>query len=57
MINLSFPETWWWKNYRDGVVAITVETVLGKGGMTDDWIEPLDQKKLGKAMAEALIDY
>jgi hypothetical protein len=56
-LNLSFPETWWWTNYRERVMAITLETVFGKGGLSDRWIEPKDQRNLGEAIGAALVNY
>jgi len=32
-LNYAFSEAWWWKNMFDDGVALTIETVYGKGGV------------------------
>ena len=50
-----FPETWWWKNQRDAVNAITLETTYGRAGF-NHWITQDDLRDLGRALAEAIYD-
>ena len=53
----SYPESWWWKNFQDRVMAITLETTYGRAGYTPKWIEPSDLRKLGRDVALAIRDY
>ena len=53
----SYPESWWWKNFRDHVMSITLETTYGRAGYAPKWIEPSDLYKLGHDLALAIRDY
>lgn len=53
----TYPESWWWKNFQDDVMAITMETTYGRAGYAPDWITPEDLRYLGGMMALALGDY
>lgn len=53
----SYPESWWWKNFQDGVMAITLETTYGRAGYAPSWIAPDDLRKLGRDVALAVRDY
>jgi Cytosolic carboxypeptidase N-terminal domain/Zinc carboxypeptidase len=53
----SYPESWWWKNFQDHVMAITLETTYGRAGYAPRWIEPSDLRKLGHDVALAIRDY
>ena len=53
----SYPESWWWENFQDHVMAITMETTYGRAGYAPKWIEPSDLRKLGHDMALAIRDY
>ena len=53
----SYPESWWWKNFQDLVMAITLETTYGRAGYAPRWIEPSDLRKLGHDVALAVRDY
>lgn len=53
----SYPESWWWKNFQDHVMAITLETTYGRAGYAPKWIEPSDLRKLGHDVALAIRDY
>jgi Zinc carboxypeptidase len=51
-----FPETWWWMNRQDQVVAMTLETVYGKAGF-DHWVTTDDIRHLGEALAYGITCY
>lgn len=53
----SYPETWWWQNFGADVMAITLETVYGRGGFAPRWVTPDDMRALGRALIPALLDY
>jgi Cytosolic carboxypeptidase N-terminal domain/Zinc carboxypeptidase len=53
----TYPESFWWRNFKDEVMAITMETTYGRAGYSPDWITPADLRSLGDAMAFALGDY
>lgn len=48
-----FPETWWWANRKDHVLAVTLETVYGKAGF-DHWVSEDDIRQLGNALGRAI---
>jgi hypothetical protein len=48
-----FPEMWWWLNFKDSVMAVTLETVSGLNGCFEEWITYRDQMLLGEALAKA----
>jgi hypothetical protein len=52
-----FPEMWWWLNFKDKVMAVTIETVTGLNGCFDDWVNYQDQEFLGQAIAKACNRY
>ncbi len=53
----SYPESWWWKNFKDDVMAITLETTYGRAGYAPRWIDPDDLRRLGRDVALAIRDY
>ncbi|MCP4744553.1 MAG: carboxypeptidase family protein [Desulfobacteraceae bacterium] len=52
-----YPESWWWHNFQDQVMAITIETTYGQAGYSPSWVEPDDYREMGKAVALAIRDY
>ncbi|MFH1049361.1 MAG: M14 family zinc carboxypeptidase [bacterium] len=52
-----FPEMWWWVNFKDKVMAATIETVSGLNGCFEDWICYRDHELLGEAIAKACNQY
>ncbi len=54
--NSTYPESWWWKNYQDSVMAMTFETTYSKAGM-DHWITIGDMEEMGKSLSKTIIDY
>jgi hypothetical protein len=52
-----FPEMWWWLNFRDKVMAATIETTSGYDGCFEEWVTYKDQEYLGKAIAKACNQY
>lgn len=55
--NKTYPESWWWVNYQDHVMAITMEMTYGKAGYSPRWIEPYDLRNLGASLALSIRDY
>lgn len=53
----AVPETWWWKNFKDQVMALSIESTYGRAGGAKRWIEPADMRKMGASMAAALARY
>ncbi len=53
----TYPESWWWVNYKDQVMAITMEMTYGRSGFSPRWIEPVDMKAIGRALALGINDY
>jgi hypothetical protein len=55
-LNRYHPETWWWYNTQDKVMALTVEATYGKAGY-DHWISDIEHRDLGKALAKTIATY
>lgn len=53
----TYPESWWWVNYKDQVMAITMEMTYGQAGYSPRWIEPDDLRDLGVSLALSIRDY
>ncbi len=52
-----FPESWWWVNFKDEVMAATIENTIGINGCFEEWVNYQDQIKLGEAIALAIGKY
>lgn len=52
-----FPESWWWANFKNGVMAVTLETTSGRDGCFNEWVTERDHIYLGEALAEAAQNY
>lgn len=52
----TYPESWWWANYQDQVIAVTLEMTYGRAGYAPRWIEPDDFRHLGASLASAIAD-
>jgi hypothetical protein len=55
-LNSYYPETWWWYNSQDKVMAITLEATYGKAGY-DHWITDIEQRDFGIALAKSIATY
>ncbi|HLN52394.1 MAG TPA: M14-type cytosolic carboxypeptidase [Lentimicrobium sp.] len=53
----TYPESWWWKNFGDQVMAMTMEMTYGRAGYYPRWIEPSDMREIGHALALGIRDY
>ncbi len=47
----TYPESWWWVNFQESVMAITMETTYGQVGTDSRWVKADDLRELGKAVA------
>ncbi|OYT14904.1 MAG: hypothetical protein B7C24_15875 [Bacteroidetes bacterium 4572_77] len=52
-----FSESWWWANFKDKVMAATVEVPCSKVSCTNERVDTQDFYMLGKALAIASYDY
>jgi len=52
----ALPETWWWLNKKDKVLAMTLETTYGKAGF-NHWLTENDLRDLGQALVKAISCY
>ncbi|MDA3843516.1 MAG: M14 family zinc carboxypeptidase [Candidatus Kapabacteria bacterium] len=50
----TFPEAWWWINYKDKVMAATLETTSGSDGCYEELITYKDHFHMGRTIAEAM---
>jgi hypothetical protein len=53
----TYPESWWWVNYSDQVLAMTMEMTYGRSGYAPRWIEPDDLRDLGNSLVYSIGDY
>jgi len=53
----TYPESWWWVNYQDQVMAMTMELTYGRAGFAPYWITPDDLRDEGIALARSIRDY
>lgn len=53
----TYPESWWWANYQDRVLAMTLEMTYGRAGYAPRWIEPGDMRELGSSLVLGIRDY
>lgn len=56
-LETPYPETWWWANVGPAVMAITLETTLGRAGYAPRWITPDDMRSLGAHLVPAIMAY
>ena len=57
MAKKHFPEMWWWLNFKDKVMAVTLETTSGYDGCFEEWVTYKDHEYLGEAIAKACNQY
>ena len=53
----TYPESWWWCNYQDRVLAMTLEMTYGRSGYAPRWIVPTDVRDLGTSLVMGIRDY
>jgi len=53
----TYPESWWWCNYQDRVLAMTLEMTYGRAGYAPRWIAPDDVRDLGVSLVLGIRDY
>jgi hypothetical protein len=56
-VSKTYPESWWWANFQDSVMAMTLETVYSRAGFGTRWITPDDLRNLGRAVGLAIMAY
>lgn len=52
----TYPESWWWVNFKDSVMAMTFEMTYSKAGY-NHWVTADDYRFLGRELASAIWDY
>jgi hypothetical protein len=53
----TYPESWWWVNYREKVVAFTFETAATHLNCNSETVTYRDNYSLGEAMAKSIQKY
>ncbi|RYV03655.1 hypothetical protein SOPP22_03190 [Shewanella sp. OPT22] len=53
----TYPESWWWANFGDKVMAVTMETTYEKAGYQQGYVTPDRLRNLGVALMKSLIKY
>ena len=51
------PEAWWWRNYKDQVMALSIESTYGGTGDGKAWTSPDDLRTMGKTLARSVMRY
>ena len=57
MSQKPYPESWWWVNFKDKVVAFTLESTYRNPGCYEKLVSYKDQLQLGEALAKAVEKY
>jgi hypothetical protein len=52
-----YPESWWWVNFKEKVVAFTLESTYRRPGCYSKIVSYKDQLQLGEAIAKAIQKY
>ncbi len=53
----TYPESWWWVNFQDQVMAMTMEMTYGRSGYAPQWVTPDNLRDLGSALLYGIRDY
>ncbi len=53
----TYPESWWWNNFKDSVMAMTFEMTYGRAGYAPNWVEPDNYRELGVALLLGIRDF
>lgn len=53
----SYPETWFWRQFRDKVLAMTFESTYGKIPGGQRYFTAADHRALGQGLAQAVFQY
>ena len=53
----TYPESWWWANYQDRVLAMTMEMTYGRAGYAPRWISQADMRDMGGALVMGIGDF
>jgi Zinc carboxypeptidase/Cytosolic carboxypeptidase N-terminal domain len=53
----TYPESWWWVNFQDQVMAMTMELTYGRAGYAPAWIVPDDLRKMGISLVRGIRDF
>lgn len=53
----TYPESWWWANFQDRVMAMTIENTYGRAGYAPEWIKPDNLRDLGSELVLSISDY
>jgi len=53
----SVPESWWWRNFQDRVMALSIESTYGRVPGQKRWVSPDDMRQLGVSLARSLGRY
>jgi len=57
MYKKPYPESWWWVNFKEKVVAFTLESTYRRPGCYDEIVSYKTQLQLGEAIAKAIEKY
>ena len=55
--NRNLPESWWWQNAGDEVMAMTIESTYGHAARSNRWVVPNDMRTMGFSLGRAMLRY
>ena len=53
----GYPESWWWANFKNSVMALTLETTYDQAGYAPDYVNQEKYRELGKSLGMAALAY
>ena len=53
----TYPESWWWVNFQDRVLAMTFEMTYGRAGYAPRWINTEDIRSFGESLMVSIHEY
>ncbi|MGB0894153.1 MAG: M14-type cytosolic carboxypeptidase [Parashewanella sp.] len=53
----SYPESWWWANFKSNVTALTLETTYEHSGFEPEYITPERLRRLGASLMQGILAF
>ncbi len=56
-VDKAYPESWWWANFKNSVMALTLETTYDQAGYAPHYVDQEKYRELGKSLGMAALAY
>ena len=56
-VDKAYPESWWWANFKNSVMALTLETTYDQAGYAPHYVDQDKYRELGKSLGMAALAY